>query len=37
MNKTENIGKNISSLLRFMTFCPISTTTPATAEWVCGD
>jgi hypothetical protein len=34
MNKTEMIWKNILSLVSFMTFCPISTTTATTAELV---
>jgi hypothetical protein len=36
IDKTEMIQKNISSLLSFMTFCSISTTTAATAL-VCSD
>jgi hypothetical protein len=34
MNKTEMIWKNILSLVHFMTFCSILTTTAATAELV---
>jgi hypothetical protein len=34
MNKTEMIQKNILSLVCFMTFYPISTTTATTAEVV---
>jgi hypothetical protein len=37
MNKIEMIRKNILSRFHFMTFCPISTTTAATAELVCSD
>jgi Na+-translocating ferredoxin:NAD+ oxidoreductase RnfE subunit len=37
MHKTEMIWKNISSLVHFMTFCPILITTAATAELVCPE
>ena len=37
MNKTEMIRKHFLSLFCFMTFCPISTATAATAPLVCSD
>jgi hypothetical protein len=37
INKTEMIRKHFLSLFLFMTFCPISTTTAATAVLVYSD